>query len=63
MTTPEQKARETIDRMLDEAGWVIQNKKELNLGVKAINGVDHKVRASSEEALSSATRASIQPTC
>ncbi|MBN1129064.1 MAG: DEAD/DEAH box helicase family protein [Chitinispirillaceae bacterium] len=32
MITPEQKARETIDRMLNDAGWVIQNMKEFNPG-------------------------------
>jgi type I restriction enzyme, R subunit len=30
MTTPEEKARLNIDRMLSESGWVIQNMKELN---------------------------------
>ena len=29
--TPEQEARLRIDKMLDAAGWVIQNKKEVNL--------------------------------
>ena len=27
---PEQKARDTIDRMLHAAGWVVQKKDELN---------------------------------
>lgn len=31
-STPEEKARKTIDRMLDDAGWVIQNIKEFNPG-------------------------------
>ena len=30
--TPEQKAREEIDRKLVDAGWVIQDMKQLNLG-------------------------------
>jgi len=30
--TPEQEARENIDRMLEEAAWVVQNKKDANLG-------------------------------
>lgn len=29
----EKKARETIDNMLEKAGWVIQNRDEINLGV------------------------------
>ena len=32
MTAPEEKARQNIDRMLIEAGWVIQNMKDLNPG-------------------------------
>ena len=30
--TPEDQARENIDRMLDAAGWVVQDRNELNLG-------------------------------
>ena len=33
MPTPEQQAREAIDRMLVEAGWAVQSMGELNLGV------------------------------
>ena len=29
--TPEQRARDRIDKMLVEAGWVIQNKDQVNL--------------------------------
>ena len=32
MTTPEEKARKNIDRMLSEAGWFIQDMKEFNPG-------------------------------
>jgi type I restriction enzyme, R subunit len=28
---PEQKARDNIDKLLLQAGWVIQNKKQINL--------------------------------
>ena len=28
--SPEEKARNIIDRLLKEAGWVVQNKKDLN---------------------------------
>jgi len=31
MTTPEEKARERIDYQLNEAGWIIQNRDEINL--------------------------------
>ncbi len=31
MTTPEAKARQKIDQKLEEAGWVIQDMKQLNL--------------------------------
>lgn len=30
--TPEAKARQQIDRKLEQAGWVIQNRKQINLG-------------------------------
>jgi len=30
--TPEAKARETIDRKLASAGWLVQDVKEINLG-------------------------------
>ena len=30
--TPEQRARRTIDKMLDDAGWKVQDRRELNLG-------------------------------
>ena len=30
--TPEQLARETIDERLDEAGWKVQDRDEMNLG-------------------------------
>ena len=30
--TPEQEARELIDEQLREAGWVVQDRKQLNLG-------------------------------
>jgi type I restriction enzyme, R subunit len=29
---PEEKARETIDQLLDKAGWEVQDYRELNLG-------------------------------
>ncbi len=28
--TPEQKARDNIDKMLDEAGWKVQDKKKID---------------------------------
>jgi len=31
MTTPEEKARERIDYQLNEAGWIVQNRDEINL--------------------------------
>ena len=31
--TPETKARQQIDRKLEQAGWVIQDMKQLNLGL------------------------------
>ena len=31
MPTPEKKARVEIDRQLEESGWVIQNRDEINL--------------------------------
>lgn len=31
--TPETKARQLIDQKLEQAGWVIQDMKQLNLGV------------------------------
>jgi type I restriction enzyme, R subunit len=31
--TPEDKARQTIDRLLEAAGWIIQDRKELNLSL------------------------------
>jgi len=31
MTTPEQRAREVIDRKLAESGWVVQSREEINL--------------------------------
>ena len=30
--TPEQQVRKNIDRMLEAAGWVVQDLKQLNLG-------------------------------
>ncbi len=33
MTTPEAKARQLIDQKLEQAGWVIQDMKQLNLSV------------------------------
>ena len=30
--TPEQEAREIIDQMLEDAGWIVQNNADLNLG-------------------------------
>jgi type I restriction enzyme R subunit len=30
--TPEERARQTIDRMLQEAGWAVQDYKQMNLG-------------------------------
>ncbi len=32
MTTPEQKARQTIDQLLGAAGWQVQDRSQLNLG-------------------------------
>jgi type I restriction enzyme R subunit len=32
MKTPEQRAREKIDELLEAAGWVVQSRNELNLG-------------------------------
>lgn len=32
MKTPEQRAREKIDDLLEAAGWVVQSRNELNLG-------------------------------
>ena len=32
MLTPEQRARKTIDRMLLDAGWIIQDPSRINLG-------------------------------
>ena len=32
MTTPEQKAREEIDRQLEAAGWLVQDMARLNIG-------------------------------
>ena len=29
--TPEQKAREMIDKRLEQAGWIVQDMKKLNL--------------------------------
>jgi len=31
VTTPEEKAREKIDWQLNEAGWIVQNRDEINL--------------------------------
>ncbi|MFC2079516.1 hypothetical protein ACFLSZ_06020 [Candidatus Bipolaricaulota bacterium] len=31
MTTPEERARETIDAKLAEAGWIVRSRKETNL--------------------------------
>ena len=31
MTTPEERAREKIDCQLNEAGWIVQNRDEINL--------------------------------
>ena len=31
MSTPEQRARETIDRLLAAAGWAVQDRAALNL--------------------------------
>lgn len=31
MTTPEDKARETIDQLLEQAGWSVQDAKQVNL--------------------------------
>ncbi|MFO7638759.1 MAG: type I site-specific deoxyribonuclease, partial [bacterium] len=31
--TPEERAREQIDRMLEAAGWKVQDRLEMNLGV------------------------------
>jgi len=30
--TPEQRARDLIDRQLDASGWIVQNKDKINLG-------------------------------
>jgi len=30
---PEQKARDNIDKMLGDAGWIVQDKKHLNFNV------------------------------
>ncbi|MCB0253492.1 MAG: DEAD/DEAH box helicase family protein, partial [Anaerolineae bacterium] len=35
MTTPEQRARQTIDRSLTDAGWTVQSRDALNLGAAA----------------------------
>jgi hypothetical protein len=32
MTTPEQRARQNIDKLLRAAGWVVQDRRDLNLG-------------------------------
>ena len=32
MTTPEERARQTIDKFLAAAGWVVQDRRDLNLG-------------------------------
>lgn len=32
MTTPEQRARQNIDKLLQAAGWVVQDRRDLNLG-------------------------------
>ena len=32
---PEQKARDNIDKMLVDAGWVVQNKKAININVRS----------------------------
>ena len=32
MSTPEAKARQLIDQKLEQAGWIIQDMKQLNLG-------------------------------
>jgi len=32
--TPEEKAREVIDRLLEKAGWAVQDFKHINLRVK-----------------------------
>ena len=34
MTTPEQRARQNIDRLLADAGWVVQDRRDLNLGAR-----------------------------
>ena len=31
MTTPEDQARETIDQLLEQAGWSVQDAKQVNL--------------------------------
>ena len=31
-TTPEAEARQTIDRLLEAAGWAVQDRKDINLG-------------------------------
>jgi len=30
--TPEEKARETIDTLLDQAGWIVQDRDQANIG-------------------------------
>ena len=35
MTTPEEKARHQIDKLLSSTGWIIQDLSELNLGASA----------------------------
>ena len=37
--TPEEKARQQIDQLLDSAGWKIQNLRELNLGASTGSAV------------------------
>lgn len=32
MTTPEQRARQNIDKLLQAVGWVVQDRRDLNLG-------------------------------
>ncbi len=31
MPTPEQKARQHIDRMLEQSGWIVQSADEMNI--------------------------------
>jgi type I restriction enzyme R subunit len=38
--TPEEKARATIDDLLTQCGWVIQDYKQLNLGAARAVGCD-----------------------